>query len=128
MQSLYFYVIPVIVAGYVIYRGWYSLKPNALPTQLLVIIAFMVFYSVKFGVGIGLGVTALLIILVNIWGAAVRKERERKYNEDVALLKQEERARAPKKKSSDEGSPIEEKSFDDYISDVESIFKNKENK
>ncbi len=116
MQYVYFGLVPLIVAGLLVYRGWYSLKSGGPATQLAIIIVFAVIYSLKFGIGVGLGTTVLVIIVWNLWGGAIIKDREREHAKRTA----QQNSKLP--------ADIANKSFDDYMDEINSIADSKGNK
>jgi hypothetical protein len=97
MQYVYFGLVPIIVAGLIVYRGWYSYKPGTSVTQLFIIIAFGVTYSFIFGIFAGVGSAVMAAVIANIWGHEIRKDRAREHAKRVAASKSDDTAKQPAK-------------------------------
>lgn len=96
---LYLGLVPFLVAGWQVYRGWYSPRPGALGPQLIVTVLFFVVYLLLLGFLPALGGTVVMILMWGIWGNAARKlESGRTQRNSNISLSSTEHSRQERKK------------------------------
>ena len=81
MQYIYFGLIPFLLAGWFVYRGWYKkreMHDGTTGANILYLIIFTGIYIWFFGFIAGLLTGASVLVIWLVWGNAVKKLKSNK--------------------------------------------------
>lgn len=81
MQYVYFGLIPFLLAGWFVYRGWYKhreMHDGSVGANLLYLLVFTGIYIWQFGIIAGLLSGLLVLVIWLAWGNAVKNLQQGK--------------------------------------------------
>lgn len=77
MQYIYFGLIPFLTAGWLVWREYYAPMAKSTWAQTLTYLIFLIIYSVRFNILVGLIATLFVFVIFMVWSMAVKNDRSK---------------------------------------------------